>query len=210
VPTGGLAGAVLQQLNITQGSAGGDLVALVQLPAGATANTSLMVAGGTGIPGTLTILQQDLALGRSDFIFLGSYIPGSGTFTTQSPPFPYTPGTVGAIGSITALNEVVTQGNASGDVLSVLFNTLTSSTSQVSSLFTQGNGGDQAIFQEDTTATGGSLNYNGGSGGNRVQADSNGAAGTIDGGSNVPNNHLAQDNQNPALHFVDFGDVIFA
>jgi hypothetical protein len=210
VPTNGLAGAVFEQLNITQGSAGSDLVALVQLPAVATTGASLRVVGGSGIPGTLTIQQQDPAGGRGDFVFLGSYIPGSGTFTSQSPPFPYTPGTVGAIGSIIALNEVVTQGNAAGDVLSVLFNSLTSSASQVSSLFTQGNGADQAIFQEDGTATGGSLNYVGGSGGNRVQADSNGAAGIIDGGSTVPNNHLAQDNQNPLLRFIDFGDVTFA
>jgi hypothetical protein len=206
VPTNGLAGAILEQLNITQGSAGSDLVALVQLPAGATTSASLNVAGGTNISGTITIVQQDIPGGRSDAIFLGSYIPGSGTFTSQSPPFPYTPGTVGAIGSVTALNEVVTQGNAAGDVLSVLFNTATAA--RASSLFTQGNGGDQAVFQENTTA-GGALNYKGGSGGNRVQADSNGAAGTFDGGSNVVNNHLTQDKQNPFLVFVDFGDTIF-
>jgi hypothetical protein len=202
VPAYGLAGASLQQLNITQGSAGSDLVALVQLPAGAGAGAALTVQG------TLSIAQQDLNGGHGDFIFLGSYTPGSGTFASQLPPFPYTFGTVSAMGSITAANEVLTQGNAIGDVLSVLFNTL-SSTSQAS-LFTQGNGGDQAIFQQDTTALGGSLNYRGGSGSNHVQADSNAAAGTIDGGSNVTNNHLAVDNQNLSLSFVDFGDTIFA
>jgi hypothetical protein len=210
VPTNGLAGAVLQQLNITQGSAGSDLVALVQLPAGTTTNTSLTVAGGTGVPGTITILQQDVAGGRSDFIFLGSYIPGTGSFTTQTPPFPYTPGTVGARGSITALNEIITQGNAAGDVLSVLFDSTTGTTAQQASLFTQGNGGDRAIFQEDSTASGGQFNYKGGSGGNRVQADSDSVTGTFDGGAaNVANNHLTQDNQNPFITFMDFGDTVF-
>src|SRR5262249_1003747 len=126
VPTSGLAGAVLEQLNVTQGSAGSDLVALVQLPTGAATNVSLNAAGASGVPGTIMIRQQDLAGGRSDFVFLGSYIPGTGSFTSPSPPFPYTPGTVGTVGSITALNEVVTQGNAAGDVLSVLFTTSTS------------------------------------------------------------------------------------
>jgi hypothetical protein len=211
VPTNGLAGAVLEQLTIIQGAAGGDLVALVQLPSGATTGVSLSVVGGSGIPGALSILQQDLAGGRGDFLFLGSYTPGSGTFSSQSPPFPYTPGTVGATGSITALNEIVTQGNGAGDVLSVLFNTTTSSTPQPPSLFTQGNGGDQAIFQVDSSASGGEFDYKGGSGGNRVQADSNRVTGTFDGGSSVSNNHLFWDlqAQNPDLLFVDFGDTSF-
>jgi hypothetical protein len=210
VPTNGLANAVLQQLNITQGSAGGDLVALVQLPSGAATSMSLSVPGGSGTPGTITILQQDQTGAASDFIILGSYIPGSGTFTSSDPPFPYTPGTVGATGSITSVNEVVTQGNATGDVLSVLFNTATSSSAQASSLFTQGSGGDFAYFQEDSASLGGSLNYQGGGGSNQVEADSNTAAGTFDGGVNAASNRLGQDNQNPLLTFVDFGTVILA
>jgi hypothetical protein len=210
VPTNGLSGAVLEQLNITQGSAGSDLVALVQLPAGATTGASLSVVGGSGIAGTLSIRQQDLAGGRSDFIFLGSYIPGSGTFASQFPPFPYTPGTVGTIGAITAVNEIVTQGNGAGDLLSVLFNTNTYSTTLTSSLFAQGNGGDDAYFQEDTAAPAGLFNYQGGSGANYIQADSNNAIGTFDLGPNVAANVLGQDNQNPFLYFVDYGSMIFA
>jgi hypothetical protein len=207
LPTNGLASAVLEQLNVTQGSAAGDVVALVPLLAGSTVGDLLTITGGSG---TLSILEKDLAGGRGHFIFLGSYIPGSGSFTSESPPLPYNPGTVGAIESFTALNAVVTQGDATADVLSVLFNMLTSSTAQLASRFAHRNGRDQAIFQEDVTANGGQLNYQGGSGANRVQADSNRVSGTFDSGPNVANDDLGQDNQNPFLDFVDSGAMFFA
>ena len=88
--------------------------------------------------------------------------------------------------------------------------TATSPTTALSSLFLQGNGGDDAFFQVDTAVTGGLFNYAGGSGGNYVQADSMNAIGTFDGGSNVANNVLGQDNNNMSLLFVDFGTVILA
>jgi hypothetical protein len=214
VPTDGFASAVLQQLNITQGAAAGDMVALVQLPAGATGSKSLRVlgapyiAGAASVTGTLTVLQQDIAGANSNFIFLGSYIPGPGPFGSPgSPPYPWTSPL--ATGSILATNEVITQGFASGDVLSVLFNTDTSVTTALNSVFFQGNSGD-AFFQENTATLGSLFSYTGGSGGNYVQADSNNVIGTFDGGSNISFNILGQDNNNQGLFFVDFGSVILA
>jgi hypothetical protein len=230
-PVDGFRNALLEQLNITQGSAAGDLVALLQLPApgpqatgiagNATICETLCVPGSPFIPGvpstpgTVTILQGDLAGNRSDFVFMGSYTPNP-SFTPAppgspgfgSPPYAWTAPL--ATGSITALNYLVTQGNATGDVMSVLFTTATSPTTALSSLFLQGNGGDDAFFQRDTAATGGLFNFFDGSGGNYVQADSLSAIGTFDGGSNVAANILGQDNNNLALLFVDFGNVIFA
>jgi hypothetical protein len=209
VPSDGFANAVLQQLVIVQGSAPGDVVAICQLQQGdgmsippASASESLQVTGGPFIPGvppvtgTILIVQQDVAGNPGDFVLLGSYIgPYSApTFT----------------GSITATNEVVVQGNGSGDFLDVLFNTMTSPTPQLSSLFLQGNGSDQAFFQEDTEVMGGYFVYVGGAGGNYVQADSNNALGVFDGGPLVPFNILGQDNNNSGLIFIDFGNVIIA
>src|SRR5262249_29883545 len=132
--------------------------------------------------------------------------PGAPGF--GSPPYAWTSpeGTF----VITATNYVVKQGNAAGDVLSVLFCTATSPTTALSSVFVQGNGGDDAFFQRDTAGTGGLFNYAGGTGGNYVQADSNNVIGTFDGGAAVPFNVLGQDNNNMSLLFVDFGNVIFA
>ncbi len=112
-----------------------------------------------------------------------------------------------AVGSVTAGNYSVRQGDAFGDALSVLFGTAMSATTAPS--FVQGNGGDVAIFQEDTTGAGGPLNYTGGNGGNYVQANSNNAIGTSDGGSSVAFNVLGQDNHNSTLlHFADFGNEL--
>ena len=102
------------------------------------------------------------------------------------------------------------QGNASGDIMSVLFSTATSPTTALSSLFLQGNGGNDAFFQMDTAVTGGLFNFADGSGGNYVQADSNNVIGTFDGGASVPFNILGQDNNTMSLLFVDFGNVILA
>jgi hypothetical protein len=209
VPTNGFANAVLVQLNVTQGSAPGDVTALVQLAANATASESLTVSG------TLTLLQQDIAGNRGDYIFMGSYLAATaplGSFGV--PPYPYTPlsagGGVLVTGSITATNEVVFQGDGAGDFLSVLFNTDTSSLPSLS-VFTQGNGSDTAIFQENNADPVGSFNYRGGSGSNYVQADSNSVTGLFDGGTNAALNILGQDNTNPpSLVFVDFDNVIVA
>jgi hypothetical protein len=220
-PTDGFRDALLEQLNITQGSAAGDIIALVQVdPAAFWLGENLNVTGAPFIPGvgstpgTVTLLQQDLAGASSDFIFMGSYNtdftpkqPGSPGF--GSPPYAWTSGVI-AEGSITAVNYVVVQGNASGDIMSVLFTTATSPTTALSSLFLQGNGGNDAFFQMDTAVTGGLFNFADGSGGNYVQADSNNVIGTFDGGAAVPFNVLGQDNNNMSLLFVDFGNVIFA
>jgi hypothetical protein len=220
-PTDGFRNALLEQLNITQGSAQGDIVALVQLPSGSTVSESLLVPGAPFIPGvpstpgTVTILQQDLAGNSSDFVFMGSYTPNPSFTPTPpassgfgSPPYAWTAPI--ATGSITAVNYSVTQGNASGDVMAVLETTATSPTTALSSLFVQGNGGNDAFFQVDTAVTGGLFNFSDGSGGNYVQADSMNAIGTFDGGSNVAFNVLGQDNNNMSLLFVDFGNVILA
>jgi hypothetical protein len=200
VPANGFANAALEQLNIVQGSAAGDLIALVQLPANATTNESLTISGtpftpgAAAVPGTLTVVQQDVAGHASDFLFLGSYTPGTGPFGPPgSPPYAYTNPL--ATGSITAMNEVVIQGNASGDILSVLFNTMTSPSTALSSVFIQGNGGGDASFQRNTAVTGGLFNFSAGSGTNYVQVDSNNAIGTFDGG---PSGFgvLGQDNNN--------------
>jgi hypothetical protein len=202
-PTDGFRNALLEQLNITQSSAAGDIIALVQVDPTATANETLNVTGAPFIPGvsstpgTITLLQQDVAGNSSDFIFMGSY-----NLSTQGTLFP--------IGSITATNYVVAQGNAFGDIMSVLFSTATSPTTALSSLFLQGNGGNDAFFQFDTAVTGGLFNFADGSGGNYVQADSNNAIGTFDGGPSVAFNVLGQDNNNMSLLFVDFGNVIVA
>jgi hypothetical protein len=149
-------------------------------------------------PGTVTLLQQDLAGASSDFIFMGSVNPNS-------------PGTGPvAFGAITAVNYVVVQGNASGDILSVIDVKATSPTTALSSLFLQGNGGDDAFFQFDSAVTGGLFNYAGGSGGNYVQADYDNVIGTFDGGAAVPFNVLGQSNSNQSVLFVDFGSVIVA
>jgi hypothetical protein len=235
-PTDGFGDAFLEQLNITQGSAAGDIIALVQqdpgilpngFPPGALpVNEFLGVTGapfipGVGsVPGTITLLQQDLAGASSDFIFMGSYNPDP-AFTPLppsapgfgSPPYAWSgagPSGTFAIGAIRAVNYLVSQGNASGDILSVQFVTATSPTTALSSSFVQGNGGDDAFFQMDRAVTGGLFNYAGGSGGNYVQADSNNVIGTFDGGAAVPFNVLGQDNNNMSLLFVDFGNVIFA
>ena len=77
-PTNGFENALLEQLNITQSAAAGDIIALVQLDSRATANETLNVPGAPfipgvgGTPGTVTLLQQDLAGASSDFIFMGS------------------------------------------------------------------------------------------------------------------------------------------
>jgi hypothetical protein len=217
-PTDGFRNALLQQLNVTQGSDAGDIIALVQLdlhPIG-TGSESLDVTGAPFIPGvgstpgTVTLLQQDLAGASSDFIFMGSYNggPAAPNPPTGKGPFPWN--APAFTGSITAINYLVVQGNASGDILSVLFTKATSPTTALSSLFLQGNGGNDAFFQEDTAVTGGLFNFADGSGGNYVQADSNNVIGTFDGGANVGANILGQDNNNMSLLFVDFGNVIFA
>jgi hypothetical protein len=215
-PTDGFRNALLEMLSITQGSAAGDIIALVQLNAGVGTSETLNVPGAPFIPGigttpgTISLLQQDLAGASSDFIFMGSY--NGGTPAPNPPtgvgPFPWNMPT--NTGSITAVNYMVTQGNASGDILSVLFTTATSPTTALSSLFLQGNGGNDAFFQMDTAVTGGLFNFSDGTGGNYVQADSNNVIGTFDGGANVPLNILGQDNNNMAVLFVDFGNVIFA
>jgi hypothetical protein len=223
-PTDGFRNALLEQLNITQGNAAGDIIALVQVDPNAFAFLeSLNVPGAPFIPGvgstpgTVTLLQQDVAGNSSDFIFMGSYNvdpvfspapPGAPGF--GSPASGYAWDSTVAIGSITATNYVVQQGNASGDILSVLFTTATSPTTALSSLFVQGNGGNDAFFQRDTAVTGGLFNFSDGTGGNYVQADSNNVIGTFDGGANVGVNILGQDNNNMSLLFVDFGNVIFA
>jgi hypothetical protein len=206
-PTDGFQDAQSEQLNITQGSAQGDIIALVQLPEGRSGEYLIVtgapfIPGVGSVPGTLTLLQQDLAGSSSDYIFMGSYI-GSGQ-TPWNPPF------TSAVGIIRATNYMVTQGNATGDIMSVLFTTATSPTTALSSLFVQGNGGNDAFFQRDTAVTGGLFNFSDGTGGNYVQADSNNVIGTFDGGANVPFNILGQDNNNMAVLFVDFGNVIFA
>jgi hypothetical protein len=220
-PTDGFRNALLEQLNITQGSAPGDLTALVQLPGGSTTSESLTITGAPSVlglsstPGTLTILQQDVASSSGDFLLMGSYTPDPAFVPTlpgqpgySLPPYFWTNPV--AIGAITAVNYHATQGDALGDTLSVLFVTATSSMLDASSQFAQGNGGDDAFFQRDTAVAGGRFNYVGGSGSNYVQADSNHAAGTFDGGPNVPHNLLGQDNANLSLSFADFGSVIFA
>jgi hypothetical protein len=218
-PTDGFRNALLEQLNITQGNAAGDIIALVQLTTvgdPALFSESLNVPGapfipGVGsVPGTVTLLQQDLAGASSDFIFMGSYNfgPAAPNPPTGVGPFPWN--MPSATGSITAVNYLVAQGNASGDILSVLFTTATSPTTALSSLFLQGNGGNDAFFQMDTAVTGGLFNFSDGTGGNYVQADSNNVIGTFDGGANVGVNILGQDNNNMAVLFVDFGNVIFA
>jgi hypothetical protein len=146
---------------------------------------------------------------------MGSYtvFPGFVPAAPGSPGFgtpPYAWNDLFATGAITAANYNVKQGDAAGDILSVLFTTATSTTTALSSVFVQGNGGDDAFFQRDTAVTGGLFNYAGGSGGNYVQADSNNVIGTFDGGSNSAFNVLGQDNSNQSLLFVDFGSVIFA
>jgi hypothetical protein len=219
-PTYGFNHALLEQLNITQGSASGDIVALVQLPLSGNNNGSLQITGAPFIPGvgstpgTLTILQQDIAGDTSDFIFMGSYHnsafvptqPGAPGF--GAPPYIWTNPPV--VGSITATNYIVQQGNASGDVMSVLFTTATSPTTALSSVFVQGDGGNDAVFQRDTALSGSLFNFADGSGGNYVQVDSTSAIGTFDGGAFVSHNLLGQDNNNGSLLFVDFGNVIFA
>jgi hypothetical protein len=201
-PTDGFRDAVLEQLNVTQGSAAGDIIALVQLDPGVTLTNEVLnvagapfIAGVSSVPGTITLVQQDVAGNTSDYIFMGSFNVGP---------------QINPAGLIFATNYVVVQGNASGDVLSVLFTTATSPTTALSSLFLQGNGSDDAFFQFDTAVTGGLFNYAGGSGGNYVQADANNVIGTFDGGSNVAFNVLGQDNTNNSLVFVDFGTVIVA
>jgi hypothetical protein len=219
-PTDGFRNALLEQLNITQGNAAGDIIALVQLAPGVNGGGSLneilsvpgapFIPGVGSVPGTITLLQQDLPGASSDFIFMGSYNfgPSAPNPPTGVGPFPWNH--PAATGSITATNYLVAQGNASGDILSVLFTTATSPTTALSSLFLQGNGGNDAFFQMDTAVTGGLFNFSDGSGGNYVQADSNNVIGTFDGGANVPLNILGQDNNNMAVLFVDFGNVIFA
>jgi hypothetical protein len=205
-PTDGFRSALLEQLNVTQGSAAGDIIALVQMDVSNTQGEALNVTGAPFIPGvsstpgTVTLLQQDLAGASSDFIFMGSANVQS---SSQS--------SFAAIGGfITATNYVVTQGNAAGDILSVLAVSATSPTTALSSSFVQGNGGDDAFFQFDNANTGGLFNYAGGSGGNYVQADFNFVIGTFDGGSNVAFNVLGQNNFNQSVLFVDFGSVIVA
>jgi hypothetical protein len=215
-PTDGFRNALLEQLNITQGNAQGDIIALVQIDPLRKDFETLNVPGapfipGVGsVPGTVTLLQQDLAGASSDFIFMGSYnsLTPAPNPPTGVGPFPWNAPAV--TGSITAVNYLVAQGNASGDILSVLFTTATSPTTALSSLFLQGNGGNDAFFQMDTAVTGGLFNFSDGTGGNYVQADSNNVIGTFDGGANVSVNILGQDNNNMAVLFVDFGNVIFA
>jgi hypothetical protein len=206
-PTDGFRNALLEQLNITQSSAAGDIIALVQLDPNVNGNGDVGVLNVTGAPfipgvgstpGTVTLLQQDLAGASSDYIFMGSYnVDATGVGVT-------------AAETIVATNYDVTQGNASGDILSVINVFATSPTTALSSLFVQGNGGDDAFFQGDGATKGGLFNYAGGSGGNYVQADSNNVIGTFDGGSNVAFNLLGQDNRNQSVLFVDFGSVIVA
>jgi hypothetical protein len=209
VPTDGFTNSIIEQLNITQGSAPGDLIALLQLQQGdgisippATVSETLLVTGvpftpgGPIVPGTITILQQDLAGNSGDIILLGSY---TGSYNAPM-----------ATGSITATNEVVSQGVAFGDVLSVLFNTETAPIVALNSVFAQGNGGDVAFFQENTAMSGGLFNYTGGSGGNYVQADSNFAIGAFDGGASSAVNLLGVDLNNSGIQFVDFDFLIFA
>jgi hypothetical protein len=211
-PVDGFRNALLEQLNITEGSAAGDIIALVQLaPNLETAREVLSVPGApfipgvSGTPGTVTLLQQDLAGATSDYIFMGSYNL-----------FNFHPPRSDAAGFVTANNYVVAQGTASGDILSVIFTAATSLTTALSSLFLQGNGGDDAFFQFDTATAGGLFNYAGGSGGNYVQADANYAICTFDDGSNVAFNVLGQFPggvnvpANQSVLFVDFGSVIVA
>jgi hypothetical protein len=244
-PTHGFANALLGQLNVTQGSAAGDLIALAQLPLSGQAaakttsgsETLTVLAapssgGAGGTTGAISLLQQDVAvllpgnLGTgtgspansmtySDYIFMGSYnynpgfVPAApGTASFGSPPYAWSPGTATNVGLVTAIGCSVTQGNGLGDDLSVLCTTTPTTTG--SSLFVQGNGGDNAFFQVDTAVAGGSLNFSGGSGANYVQVDSVNSNGTFDGGSNAANNLLGHDNNNLSWHFMEFGTVIFA
>jgi hypothetical protein len=205
-PTDGFRNALLEQLNVTQGSAAGDIIALVQVDPSAhsfpadTLNVTgaPFIPGVASTPGTVTLLQQDLAGASSDFIFMGSVNANSAGTSAV------------AAGVITATNYVVVQGNAAGDILSVLNAVAKSPTTALSSLFLQGNGGDDAFFQFDVATAGSLFNYAGGTGGNYVQADFNSAIGTFDGGSNVAFNVLGQSNTSQSILFVDFGSVIVA
>jgi hypothetical protein len=212
-PTDGFRNALLEQLNVTQGSAAGDIIALVQVdpnpPVFPAEHLNVpgapFIPGVGSTPGTVTLLQQDLAGASSDFIFMGSenvvaVVAVRGGVAVA----------ISGFGEIAATNYVVAQGNAAGDILSVLETTATSPTTTLSSLFLQGNGGDDAFFQFDRATAGSLFNYAGGSGGNYVQADFNSAIGTFDGGSNVAFNVLGQSNTSQSLLFVDFGSVIVA
>jgi hypothetical protein len=145
--------ARLQSLSVAQGSAAGDTVLLGQL-----ADTS---SHELGVTGTLSVTQNDLAGNNSDFIFIGSYLPPA----PPTPPFTPNP-TV--IGFVVAGNVQTTQGNAFGDFLDVVYTFTTGSGMN----FSQGNGGDDAIFQKDFAENSGSFVYVGGTGLNYVQADS--------------------------------------